>query len=94
MLQPKKLFVGVSVTSVTNVRGDNEIILGAVHRSPGICHTAVENPKESLLLKKSIDGLHTWFERESYYAQITNLCVDKKCINKEERVRHLPGYCP
>ena len=19
---------------------------------------------------------------------------DKKCINKEERVRHLPGYCP
>ena len=19
---------------------------------------------------------------------------DKKCINKEDRVRHLPGYCP
>ena len=19
---------------------------------------------------------------------------DKKCINKEERVQHLPGYCP
>ena len=19
---------------------------------------------------------------------------DNKCINKEERVRHLPGYCP
>ena len=19
---------------------------------------------------------------------------DKKCINKEERLRHLPGYCP
>ena len=26
-----------SVTSVANDRGDNEMILGAVHRSPGIC---------------------------------------------------------
>ena len=26
----------------------------------------------------------------SYYILITV----KKCINKEERVRHLPGYCP
>ena len=29
-----------SVTSVTNDKGDNETILGAVHRSPGICITA------------------------------------------------------
>ena len=29
-----------SVTSVVNDKDDNEIILGAVHRSPGICLTA------------------------------------------------------
>ena len=29
-----------SVTSVANDKGDNEMILGAVHRSPGICLTA------------------------------------------------------
>ena len=33
----------VSVTSVANDKGDNEMILGAVHRSPGICLTAEEN---------------------------------------------------
>ena len=30
------------VTSVANDKGDNEMILGAVHRSPGICLTAEE----------------------------------------------------
>ena len=33
-----------SVTSVANDKGDNEMILGAAHRSPGIYLTAVENP--------------------------------------------------
>ena len=33
----------VSVTSVANDKGDNEMILGAVHRSPGICLKAEEN---------------------------------------------------
>ena len=32
-----------SVTSVANDKGDNEIILGTVHRSPGICLIAEEN---------------------------------------------------
>ena len=32
------------VTSVANDKDDNEMILGAVHRSPGICLTAEENP--------------------------------------------------
>ena len=32
-----------SFTSVANDKGDNEMILGAVHRSPGICLTAEEN---------------------------------------------------
>ena len=38
-----------SVTSVVNDKGDNEIILGAVHRSPGICLTAEENPRKPQL---------------------------------------------
>jgi hypothetical protein len=32
-----------SVTSVANNKGDNEMFLGAVHRSPGICLTVEEN---------------------------------------------------
>ena len=32
-----------SVTSVANDKGDNEMILGAVHRYPGICLTAEKN---------------------------------------------------
>ena len=32
-----------SATSVANDNGDNEMILGAVHRSPDICLTAEEN---------------------------------------------------
>ena len=31
------------VTSVANYKDDNEMILGAVHRSPGICLTVEEN---------------------------------------------------
>ena len=38
-----------SVMSVANDKGDNEMILGAVHRSPGICLTAVENPRKPQL---------------------------------------------
>ena len=35
----------VSVTSVANDKDNNEMIPGAVHRSPGICLTAEENPE-------------------------------------------------
>ena len=41
--------VFASVMSVANDKGDNEMILGAVHRSPGICLTAEENPRKSQL---------------------------------------------
>ena len=34
-----------SVTSVANDKGDNEMILGNVHRSPGICLIAEETPE-------------------------------------------------
>ena len=34
-----------SVMSVANVKGDNERVLRAVHRSPGICLTAEKNPE-------------------------------------------------
>ena len=39
-----------SVTSVANDKGDNEMILGAVHRSPSICFTAEENPRLIILI--------------------------------------------
>ena len=37
------------VTSVANDKGDNEMILGAVYRSPGILLTAEENPRKPQL---------------------------------------------
>ena len=38
-----------SDTSLANDKGDNEVIPGAVHRSPGICLTAEENPRKPQL---------------------------------------------
>ena len=38
-----------SVMSIVNDMGDNEMIRGAVHRSPGICLTAEENPRKPQL---------------------------------------------
>ena len=38
-----------SVMSVANDKDDNEMTLGAVHRSPGICLTADENPRKPQL---------------------------------------------
>ena len=38
-----------SVTSVANDKDDNEMILGAVNRSPGICLTADENYRKPQL---------------------------------------------
>ena len=37
------------VTSVASDKDDNEMILGAVNRSPDICLTAEENPRKSQL---------------------------------------------
>ena len=39
----------VSVTSLANDKGDNEMILWAVHRSPGICLIAEENLRKPQL---------------------------------------------
>ena len=47
-----------SVMSVANEKGDNEMILGAVHRSPGICFTAEENPKKPQLGDRVMKGLY------------------------------------
>ena len=39
--------------------------------------------------------LYQKFGKISSISRLTEiLSNDKKCINKEERVRHLPGYCP
>ena len=58
--QPKALAPSVaSVTSVVNNKGDNEMILGAVHRSPGICLTVKENPRKLQLGGHLIKGCET-----------------------------------
>ena len=46
-----------SVTSVANDKGDNEMILEAVHRSPGICLTAEENSRKPQLGDRLMKGL-------------------------------------
>ena len=46
-----------SVASVANDKGDNEVILGAVYRSPGICLTAEENPRKPQLGDHLMKGL-------------------------------------
>ena len=45
-----------SVKSVANDMGDNEMILGAVHRSPGICLTDEENPRKPQLGDRLMKG--------------------------------------
>ena len=48
-----------SLTSVANDKGDNEMILGAVHRSPGIWLTAEENPRKPQLGDRLMKGCAT-----------------------------------
>ena len=50
-----------SGTSVANDKDDNEIIPGAVHRSPGICLMAEETPKKCKLR----DSLMKWLCNQS-----------------------------
>ena len=45
-----------SVTSLANDKGDNEMILGAVHRSPGICLTVEENTRKPQLGDRLMKG--------------------------------------
>ena len=46
-----------SVTSVANDKGDIEMILEAVHRSPGICLTAEGNPRKPQLRDREMKRL-------------------------------------
>ena len=61
---PRQRSLDPSVASVTSVvdKDDNETILGAVHRSPGICLTAEGNPRKPQLgdPKHAAKGL--WFK--------------------------------
>ena len=40
-----------------NDKGDNDMILVVVDRSPGICHAAEENPKKTSARKSSISSI-------------------------------------
>ena len=54
---PSQKPLAPTVASVANGKGDNEMILGAVHRSPGICLTAEENPRKPQLEDRLMKGL-------------------------------------
>ena len=56
---PSQRSLAPSVASVTSVanKGDNEMILGAVHRSPGVCLTAEENPRKTQRGYRLMKGL-------------------------------------
>ena len=55
---PSERPLAPSVASVTSVANyDNEMILGAVHKSPGICFTAEENPRKPQLGNRLMKGL-------------------------------------
>ena len=45
-----------SVMSVANDKSDNEMILGAVHRSPGICLTSEEKNQKNSARRPSDEG--------------------------------------
>ena len=54
-----------SVMSVANDKDDNEMVQGAVHRSPGICLTAEENPRipqlgDRMMKELWTSHLHKW----------------------------------
>ena len=53
-----------SVTLVANDKGDNEMILGAVHRFPGICLTAEENPRKLQVGDRLMKGLYDQSSRQ------------------------------
>ena len=57
ILVPSQWPLAPNVTSVTNDKGDNVMIPGAVHRSPGICLTAEENPRKPQLGDHLMKGL-------------------------------------
>ena len=58
MAGPKATFPSVaSVTSVANDKGDNEMILGAMHRSPDNCLTVEENPGKPQLGDRRMNEL-------------------------------------
>ena len=52
---PSQRPLAPSVASITSVANDNEMILRAVYRSPGICLTAEENPRKPQLMKGLCD---------------------------------------
>ena len=53
---PSQRPFALSFTTIASDKGDNETIPGAVHKSPGICLTAEENPGIPQIGEKSDEG--------------------------------------
>ena len=69
------------------IMGDNEMILGAVHRSPGICLTAEENPRKKEG-RKDVDILLYTYTSECVFVSspIRDPLFTNKILQEGERV--------
>ena len=57
--------------------------------------TASEKRSQYILLTPKVShGYIFLIKLYNFPANIITIKLDKKCIKKKERVRHLPGYCP
>ena len=83
---PSQRPLAPSVTSVANDKGDNEMTLGPVHRSPGICLKAEENPGKPQLgdhLMKGCIYRKQWFP---YRYIITAFTFDYKFLQTDKLI--------
>ena len=87
-LQSRILPLAPSVASVANdkgEKGDNEIILGAVYRSPGICLTAEEKPRKPQLGNRLMKGLYNQSSPKLGYLFLQMRSVGSQTMSGREK---------
>ena len=87
--RPLALIVA-SVTLVANDKGDNEMILGAVNRSHGICLIAKENPRKPQLGDRLCDQSSP----QMGVQQVVQLDRERTDASTSFKKIRPPTYCP
>ena len=82
-----------SVLSLANVKGGNEMIPGAVQRSPGICLTAEETPGKPQLGDHPIKGLcdQSSPQMGSFFLQMRSVGSHSTSEREKEGVKERTG---
>ena len=78
--------------SVANVKDDNEMIPEAVHRSPGICLTAEENPAKPQLRDRLIKGLYLIASNGVPFLQIWSVGSHSASGREKEGIKERTGW--